>query len=126
MAELPVLWIDRDVASQALLVELVGGPLDGAKKRLHNPPGLVWARHDEVGALRLYRRSAPGLLPYAANVGVVLVVDDLVMATYVYSGHTHVGCPSCGVYHARARADGRPVTHCDLCGHRLPSCREPA
>lgn len=100
-----------------VLIDLVGGPLDGMSKPLSDPPQLVWAAKDTRNRLRLYRHAAPGRLPYEA------MADDepRPRTSYVFGGHHHFVCAHCGIYHALRDGAGDLVAQCDLCEHPAPS-----
>lgn len=102
-------------------VKLSGGPFDGASREIRaDPPRLVWATEDETG-VRLFRRRAPGRVPYLArDIRPPCPADAIVEMDFDYGGATHVVCPGCGVYHARVDSEGQRVVRCDLCDHELP------
>jgi len=90
---------------------LVGGPLDGETISAGQDATFLWVQLSGKGAPRCYAKQARGRHLYR-------LVHKVRPYKYLYAGHTHVVCPSCGGY-AESPDPVPEDSTCGLCGGSL-------
>lgn len=92
---------------------LVGGPLDGESVSAGQSANFVWVQLSGKGSARCYSGYQRGRHLYR-------LIHKVRPYKYLYAGHTHAECPSCGGFSEVSDAKNLPLgASCALCGEPL-------